>query len=174
MNLWLFQVSLFFSSFFCYCSCCYRCDFNLMYKVKFTKLFSSWSYDHHQPMQDLSWLYYFSPSPLLRSTTSNMSSLASYFQPLTKFLSLHPNDILTGQLFVVGTCPLHYRMSNSCLAPTCYIPVAPFPPVMTTKSVSRHCHMSPECRREGVVCAKYPQVEPMAFHIGKPSDYLPS
>lgn len=86
--------------------------FNL--KVKLTRCFSSCHIIITNPSKvSLCLLYYF-PQPLLRhSTTSDMFNASFQLQLFTGFLSLPTNDILAGQLFVVWTCPVHYRMFNS-------------------------------------------------------------
>ena len=106
------------------------------------------------------------PPPICLTLHSNFS-FSQGFSTSTLMTFWLDNSLLWGVVLCIIGCLI------ASMAPTHYIPVAPSPQVVTTKNVSGRCHMSPECGGEGLVCAKSPLVEPMAYHIGKSSDQLP-
>lgn len=141
--------------------------FNL--KVKLTRCFSSCHIIITNPSKvSLCLLYYF-PQPLLRhSTTSDMFNASFQLQLFTGFLSLPTNDILAGQLFVVWTCPVHYRMFNSIPGQHAskHLPLQ-----LWQLKMSLGMAICPWMQRKEY--AKSPLFEPMAYYTRKSSDQLP-
>lgn len=73
---------------------------------------------------------------------------SDHISPLTMgFSTLALLDSSAGYFFLVGDCPVHCRMFNSISG--FYITDTsgtPFPPIVTTRNVSRHCQISSEVR----------------------------